>query len=68
MVMFISGKDQKYVMIEFMHYPKGPFMYYVIIFLGFLDPPPPLRHHVFSTKNKQKLAFYDPPLPLQVLT
>ena len=36
-------------------------MYYVITFLGFLDPPPPLRQHVFSTKNKQKLAFSDPP-------
>ena len=34
----------------------GPFIYYVITFLGFLDPPPPLRQHVFSTKNKQKLA------------
>ena len=41
----------------------GPFIYYVITFLGFLDPPPPLRQHVFSTKNKQKLAFSDPPPP-----
>ena len=46
----------------------GPFIYYVITFFGFLDPPPPLRQHVFSTKNKQKLAFSDPPPPLQVLT
>ena len=38
---------------------KGPFIYYIITFLGFLDPPPPLRQHVFSTKNKQKLAFSD---------
>ena len=38
-------------------------LYYVITFLGFLDPPPPLRQHVFSTKNKQKLAFSDPPCP-----
>ena len=29
---------------------------------GILDPPPPLRQHVFSTKNKQKLAFSDPQL------
>ena len=36
---------------------RGPFIYYVITFLGFFDPPPPLRQHVFSTKNKQKLAF-----------
>ena len=42
---------------------KGPFIYYVITFLGFLDPPPPLCQHVFSTKNKQKLAFSDPPTP-----
>ena len=43
---------------------RGPFIYYVITFLGFLDPPPPLRQHVFSTKNKQKLAFFsDPPSP-----
>ena len=48
---------------------KGPFIYYVITILGFLDPPPPpLRQHVFSTKNKQKLAFLTPPPPLQVLT
>ena len=37
---------------------------------GIFGPPspPPLRQHVFSTKNKQKLAFSDPPPPLQVLT
>ena len=35
---------------------------------GIFGPPPPLRQHVFSTKNKQKLAFSDPPSPLQVLT
>ena len=35
---------------------KGPFIYYVITFLGFLDPPPPLRNHVFSTENNQKLT------------
>jgi hypothetical protein len=38
---------------------KGPFIYYVITFLGFLAPPPPLRKHVFSTENNQKLAFSD---------
>ena len=37
-------------------YYYGTFIYYVITFLGFLDPPPPLCQHVFSTKNKQKLA------------
>ena len=42
---------------------KGPFIYYVITFLGFFDPPPPLCNHVFSTENNQKLAFSDPPLP-----
>ena len=36
----------------------GPFIYYVGTFLGFLDPlPPPLREHVFSTENKQKMQF-----------
>ena len=37
---------------------------------GIFGPPFPLRQHVFSTNNKQKLAFSDPPLPptLQVLT
>ena len=35
---------------------KGPFIYYVITFLGFLDPPPPLHNHVFSTENNKKLA------------
>ena len=38
----------------------GPFIYYVITFLGFLDP---LRKHVFSTENNQKLVFSDPPPP-----
>ena len=47
---------------------RGPFIYYVIRFLGFLDPPPPLRYHVFSTENNQKLVFSDPPPPLQVIT
>ena len=46
-----------------LRFHKGPFIYYVITFWGFLDPPPPLRQHVFSTKNKQKLAFSDPPSP-----
>ena len=48
--------------------PKGPFIYQVITFLGFLDPSPPLRNHVFSTENNQKLAFSDPPPTLQVIT
>ena len=46
---------------------RGPFIYYVITFLGFLDPPPPLRQHVFSTKNKQKLAFSDPSTSADVI-
>ena len=32
-----------------------------------LDPPSPLRNHVFSTENNKKLAFSDPPPPLQVI-
>ena len=46
----------------------GPFIYYVVTFLGFLDPPSPLRKHISSTENNQKLAFSDPPPPLQVIT
>ena len=46
---------------------KGSFICYVITFLGFLDPPPPLRKHAFSAENNQKLAFSDPPPPLQVI-
>ena len=32
---------------------------------GIFGPPSPpkLRQHVFSTKNKQNLAFYEPPSP-----
>ena len=58
--------DSNYIM--FLIISWGPFIYYVITFLGFLDPPPPLRNHVFSTENNQKLAFSDPPPPLQVIT
>ena len=39
-----------------------------VLFLGFFDPPPAQRKHVFSTENKQKLAFSDPLSPLQVIT
>ena len=31
------------------------------------EPPPPLRKHVLSTKNNQKLAFSDPPSPYKWL-
>ena len=31
-------------------------------------PSSPLRKHVFSTENNPKLAFSDPPPPLQVIT
>ena len=30
---------------------------------GIFGPPPPPRQYVLSTKNKQKLAFSDPPYP-----
>ena len=45
----------------------APFIYYVSTFFGILDPPP-LCKNVFIIESKQKLAFSDPPLPLQVLT
>ena len=40
---------------------RGPFICYGSTFLGFLDPPPPLRNHVSSTENGQKIS--DPPSP-----
>ena len=40
---------------------KGPFIYYVITFLGFLNPI--LRKHVLCTESKQKLPFSTPPPP-----
>ena len=46
--------------------PKGPFINYVGIFLGFLNPLPPHPpcKHVFGIENKHKLTFSDPaPLP-----
>ena len=45
---------------------RGLFIYYVSTLLGFLDPPSPLRKHVFMTEYKQKLAISDPTLALQV--
>ena len=47
---------------------QGPFIYYVHkqIF-RICKPPSPLRKHVFSTKNKQKWAFSDPPTPYKWL-
>ena len=47
---------------------KGPFIYYVMTFLGFFDPSPPLCNHAFTTENNQKLAFSDPPPTLHVIT
>ena len=55
--------EKKIQIRSFILVSKGPFIHYVIAFLGFLDPPPPLSQHVFSTKNKQKLEFSDPPSP-----
>ena len=34
---------------------------------GIYGPPSPLRQHVFSTKNQQKLAFSDPPTSADVI-
>ena len=51
---FVDGKP-KTLLVRLNCY-IGPFIYYLITFLGFLDPPPPLRNHVFSTENNQKMA------------
>ena len=42
---------------------KVPFIYYVSIFLGFLDPPSSLHKHILCTENKQKLPFSNSPPP-----
>ena len=58
----LSSKERtKMGLFTFENIYRGPFIYYVITFLGFFDPPPPLRQHVFTSKNKQKLAFSAPP-------
>ena len=40
---------------------RGPFKYYVIMFLTFFDPPTSLM--IYSTVNHQKLPFSDPTHP-----
>ena len=42
--------------------PKGPFKYYVSMFLAFLGPPTYVS--INSTVNQQKLPFSDPTHPL----
>ena len=52
------------VMADWAYRPRDhSYRYYLITFLGFFDPPPPQRNHVFTTENNQKLAFSDPPCP-----
>ena len=48
---------------------RGPFINYVITFLGFLDPPPPPYVSMFLVLRISKnWHFLTPPPPLQVLT
>ena len=35
---------------------------------GIFGPPSPLRNHVFSHENNQKMTFSDLPPPLKVIT
>ena len=53
-----------------MEFCENPYMFkdHSYITLSLFGIFPPLRQHVFSTKDKQKLAFSDPPSPLQALT
>ena len=59
----VQGVESLWGDCRFIQADWEPFIYYVITFLGFLDPPPPLRNHVFSTENNQKLPFSAPPSP-----
>ena len=43
--------------------PKGPFKYYVIIFLTFLGPPAFNCKQIYSTVNHQILPISDPTRP-----
>ena len=43
---------------------KGPLIYYVKVFGGFLEPPISLRKALFTTQSKGKLPFSQPPRPL----
>ena len=47
---------------------KGPFIYYVITFLGFLDPPPSYVSMFLVLRIGKNWHFLTPPPPLQVLT
>ena len=43
---------------------KGPLIYYVKVFWGFLELLIPLRKALFTTQSKEKLPFSEPPRPL----
>ena len=43
--------------------PKGPFIYYVITFLGFLDPPPPYVSMFLVLRISKNWHFLTPPPP-----
>ena len=54
-------------LLPFSNFAKGPFIYYVITFLEFLDPPPHLRKHVLVMKIIKNWHFLTPLPPLQVI-
>ena len=54
-------KGVKYFIKSHSDLRKGPFKYYVIMFLTFLGPPTSLM--IYSTVNHQKLPFSDPTHP-----
>ena len=47
---------------------RGPSLYYVSIFLAFLDPTHPPYQHKYSTERQQKLSFSRPTHPVLLLT
>ena len=54
-----AGRDVRFFL---PFYCRGPFKYYVIMFLTFLGPPTSLM--IYITVNHQKLPFSDPTHPL----
>ena len=59
-----SGQATEFIMNEFKVF-KGPFKYYVSMFLACLAHPPITYVSINSTANQQKLLFSDPDVILK---
>ena len=53
---------RRQIFIVFDPQAMGPFIYNIITFFGFLDPPPPLRQHVLVVRIS-KNGYFLTPLP-----